>query len=176
MISCNISGRYEQSHRGERPMVSIDQVITEWQHPHIPEYQRCWEHASELWYPKPELLGECLREALGKTNRIRPGTSLGLEPAQSLHRQAAYLTTKVVPLNEFNNKAIVLYDSALIFLGYQDMATSANYNGNLSHLSVTWSQLRPATRLDNCPCQMGHPSWPALGPRLSGQSLYYPHG
>jgi hypothetical protein len=36
--------------------------------------------------------------------------------------------------------------------------------------------LRPATRLDNCPCQMGHPSWPALGPRLSGQSLYYPHG
>jgi len=36
--------------------------------------------------------------------------------------------------------------------------------------------LRPATRLDNCPCQMGHPSWPALGPRLSGQSLYYTHG
>jgi len=34
--------------------------------------------------------------------------------------------------------------------------------------------LRPATQLDNCPCQMGHPSWPALGPRLSGQSLYYP--
>jgi hypothetical protein len=30
----------QQSHRSQRPMVSIDQVITEWQHTHIPEYQR----------------------------------------------------------------------------------------------------------------------------------------